>query len=106
MAWVYLVVAGVFEVVWAVLMKRSSGFTKFGPTVGTVAFMVASFLLLSRAMKVLPLGVSYAVWVGIGAVGSVLAGVWLLGERLSPAQIAFLTLIGVGIVGLQVTTRT
>lgn len=105
MAWLILVAAGLLEVVWAVLMKKSANFTKFWPTVLTVAFMVASFLLLARAMKTLPLGVCYTVWVGIGAVGAVIAGVVLLGERLSSAQVVFLALIGVGIVGLKLTTR-
>lgn len=104
MAWVWLMIAGLLEVVWAFRMK-SVGFTKFWPTVITVAVMVASFLLLARAMKSLPLGVSYTVWVGIGAVGSVLAGAWFLRERLSTPQMLFLILIGVGIVGLKLTTK-
>lgn len=105
MAWVWLTIAGLLEVVWAVSMKKSVGFTKFWPTVITVAVMVASFLLLAKAMKSLPLGVSYTVWVGIGAVGSVLAGAWFLRERLSTPQMLFLILIGVGIVGLKMTTK-
>lgn len=105
MAWVWLTIAGLLEVVWAVSMKKSVGFTKFWPTVITVAVMVASFLLLAKAMKSLPLGVSYTVWVGIGAVGSVLAGAWFLRERLSTPQMLFLILIGVGIVGLKLTTK-
>ncbi len=104
MAWVYLTVAGLLEVVWAYRMK-SVGFTKTWPAIITVAVMVASFLLLDRAMKSLPLGISYTVWVGIGAVGSVLVGAWFLKERLSIPQIVFLVLIGVGIVGLKLTTK-
>lgn len=105
MAWVWLTIAGLLEVVWAVSMKKSAGFTRFWPTVITVAVMVASFLLLAKAMKSLPLGVSYTVWVGIGAVGSVLAGAWFLRERLTTPQMLFLILIGVGIVGLKLTTK-
>lgn len=103
MAWILLVVAGLLEVVWAIGMKQSHGFTRLWPSVWTIAAMLASFGLLAIAMRTLPLGVSYTVWVGIGAVGSVIAGATLFGERLSAAQFACVAMIGLGIVGLKLT---
>ncbi|CAG0966232.1 Guanidinium exporter [Phycisphaerales bacterium] len=102
--WILLFIAGLLEVVWATGMKYTAGFTKLWPTLGTFAAMIASFLLLARAMQSLPLGVSYSVWVGIGAVGSVLTGVLLLHERLSAAQVVCLMLIGIGVAGLKHST--
>lgn len=102
--WILLLIAGLLEVVWATGMKYTAGFTRLWPTIGTVAAMIASFLLLARAMRSLPLGVSYSVWVGIGAVGSVLTGVFILHEKLTVPQIVCLLLIGIGVVGLKVTT--
>lgn len=84
-------------------MKQSHGFTRLWPSVWTIAAMLASFGLLAIAMRSLPLGVSYTVWVGIGAVGSVIAGAALFGERLSGAQFACVAMIGLGIVGLKIT---
>ncbi|MCA9287191.1 MAG: multidrug efflux SMR transporter [Phycisphaerales bacterium] len=104
MAWTMLVVAGLLEVVWAVSLKRTEGFTRLWPSVLTVAAMIASFLLLARAMTHLPTGVAYAVWVGIGVVGAALVSATLMGERLSGVQVAFLALIAVGIVGLRLAT--
>lgn len=101
MPWLFLTIAGLLEIVWASAMKRSEGFTRTGPAVLTIVAMLASFALLALAMKQLPLGVSYAVWVGIGAVGSAIVGVVMLGERLSPLQIGCLALISLGIVGLR-----
>ena len=106
MAWIILVVAGLLEVVWAIGMKQSQGFTKLWPSVWTITAMLASFALLAIAMRSLPLGISYTVWVGIGAVGSVIAGAALFGERMSPLQFACVALIGLGIVGLKFTTAT
>lgn len=100
-AWTMLVIAGLLEVVWAVGLKHTSGFTKLWPSVLTIGAMLASFFLLARAMQTLPLGVSYSVWVGIGIVGAAIAGVVLLGERLSVGQIACIALIGAGILGLK-----
>ena len=99
--WVLLLLAGVLEVVWASTLKRSEGFTKLWPSVVTIAAMIASFYLLAKAMQALPAGVSYAVWVGIGAVGTVLVGVLVLGERLSLGQWACLGMIVAGMVGLK-----
>ncbi len=102
--WIFLVVAGLLEVVWATSMKYTDGFTRLRPSLLTLAGMVASFALLARAMMSLPLGVAYAVWVGIGATGAAVTGAVLLGERLSPVQVVCLVAIAGGIVGLKVTT--
>ncbi|MEZ6235536.1 MAG: multidrug efflux SMR transporter [Phycisphaerales bacterium] len=104
MAWTMLVVAGLLEVVWAVSLKRTEGFTRLWPSVLTIAAMIASFLLLARAMTHLPTGVAYAVWVGIGVVGAALVSATVMGERLSGVQVGFLALIAVGIVGLKLAT--
>lgn len=106
MAWIMLLIAGLLEVVWATGMKYTHGFTRLWPTVGTVGAMIASFVLLSRSLTVLPLGVAYTVWVGIGALGSVLTGYFFLGERLGAAQVVCLGLIGMGVVGLKIWTPT
>ena len=99
MAWVLLFVAGLLEVVWAYFMKQSDGFTRPGPTAITFLAMFVSFGLLAWAMRVLPLGTSYMVWTGIGAVGAFLAGIFLLGESVSAMRIlaALLILAGIGL---------
>ena len=104
MAWVYLFAAGVLEVVWAFLMKASDGFTKPWPTIGTIAFMIVSFGLLSMAMKTLPLGTAYAIWTGIGAVGAFIVGVMVLGEALTPMRIGGVVLIVSGLVVLKLSS--
>lgn len=101
MAWILLFIAGLLEVVWAIGMKQSQGFTKLWPSVWTIVAMLASFALLAQAMRTLPLGVSYTVWVGIGAVGSVVAGAILFSERLNVAQYVCVAMIGLGILGLK-----
>ena len=83
MAWVYLVIAGLFEIVWAYFMKQSEGFTRLWPSLATIGFMIVSFVLLSQAMKSLPMGTAYVIWTGIGAVGAFVVGVVLLGESLT-----------------------
>ena len=88
MAWILLFVAGVFEVVWAYYMKQSSGFTRLVPTAITVATMIVSFLLLSFAMRTLPLGTAYTVWTGIGALGTFTVGVAVLGDPADPTRVA------------------
>ena len=80
MAWITLLLAGLFEIVWAYSMKLSDGFTKVTPTVVTIGFMILSFGLLSYAMRTLPLGTAYTIWTGIGAIGSFLVGIFILGE--------------------------
>lgn len=101
MAWVYLIIAGIMEVVWATAMKYSEGFSRLWPSVTTLVFMIISFVLLSMAMKTLPLGTAYGVWTGIGAVGSVIVGIILFGDSTAPARLFFIGLILVGVVGLK-----
>jgi quaternary ammonium compound-resistance protein SugE len=106
MAWILLVIAGLLEVLWAIGMKQSQGFSRLWPSVWTIAAMLASFGLLAVAMRTLPLGISYTVWVGIGAVGSVIAGSVLFGERMNPLQFACVAMIGLGIAGLKFAKTT
>jgi quaternary ammonium compound-resistance protein SugE len=103
MAWLFLAIAGVLEVVWAFSMKQSSGFTRLWPTVITVATMIASFALLSISMKTLPLGTAYTVWTGIGAVGAFVVGVLVLGEEVSVARILAAILIVSGLILMKVS---
>ncbi len=103
MAWVLLVVAGLLEVGWAIGLKYTEGFTRLWPTVGTVTAMVLSVALLGVAMRTLPVGTAYAVWTGIGAVGTVILGIVLFGEPATAARLACVALIVSGIVGLKVT---
>ncbi|EGJ08749.1 MULTISPECIES: quaternary ammonium compound efflux SMR transporter SugE [Rubrivivax] len=104
MAWVLLVVAGLFEVAWAIGLKYTEGFTRPLPSVLTLAAMTVSVLLLGVAMKSLPVGTSYAVWVGVGAVGTALLGIVLFGEPASAGRLASLGLIVAGIVGLKLAS--
>ena len=104
MAWLLLLVAGLLEIVWAIGLKYSAGFTRFGPSAITVAAMLASIVLLGVAMKQLPVGTSYAIWVGVGATGTAILGIVLFGESASPGRLASLTLIVAGIVGLRLAT--
>ncbi|NLD15406.1 MAG: quaternary ammonium compound efflux SMR transporter SugE [Gammaproteobacteria bacterium] len=101
MSWVILFVAGLLEIGWAIGLKYTDGFTKLWPTVGTVASLVASFLLLGLALKTLPVGTAYAIWVGIGAVGTALLGILLFGESTGVLKLVSLGLICAGIVGLK-----
>ena len=104
MAWIFLLLAGLFEIVWAFLMKASDGFSKPWQTVGTIVFMIISFGLLSMAMKTLPLGTAYAIWTGIGAVGAFIVGVMVLGEALTPMRIGGVVLIVSGLVVLKLAS--
>lgn len=101
MAWFMLVVAGLLEVAWALGLKASEGFSRPLPSVLTVVTMIGSFYLLAQAMKTLPVGTAYAIWVGIGAVGTVLLGIWLYGDSASPLRLFSLVLILAGLVGLK-----
>lgn len=103
-AWLTLIVAGLFEVGWAVGLKYTEGFTRLWPTVWTAAALVASMVLLGMAVKSLPIGTAYAVWVGIGAVGTALLGIVLLGEVATVARLASIGLVVAGIVGLKLAT--
>jgi len=102
MAWVYLLLAGVLEVVWAAAMKQSDGFTRLAPSIVTITAMIASFGLLAIAMRSLPLGTAYMVWTGIGAVGAFMVGVLFLGEALSPMRAIAAMLILSGIVAMKI----
>jgi quaternary ammonium compound-resistance protein SugE len=104
MAWIYLIIAGVFEIVWAVGIKYTNGFTRLYPTIITVIGMVISFYFLSLAIKQLPMGTAYAVWTGIGAVGTVLLGILLFQEPHNFLRILFLGMIVFGIIGLKFTS--
>ena len=104
MAWLLLVLAGLFEVCWAIGLKYTDGFTRLWPTVGTVAAMVISLGLLGLAMKSLPVGTAYAVWVGVGAVGTAILGIVLLGEPANAGRLISLGLIVAGIVGLKLAS--
>ncbi|WP_312595868.1 multidrug efflux SMR transporter [Brevundimonas sp.] len=104
MAWVFLLLAGLLEVVWAFLMKASVGFTRPWPTAGMIVFMIGSFGLLSMAMRTLPLGTAYAIWTGIGAVGAFMVGAVFLGEPLTPLRIAGVTLVAFGLIVLKLAS--
>jgi quaternary ammonium compound-resistance protein SugE len=104
MAWVLLVLAGLFEVGWAIGLKYTDGFTRLWPTVGTVAAMIISLGLLGLAMKSLPVGTAYAVWVGVGAVGTAILGIVLFAEAANAGRLISLGLIVAGIVGLKLAS--
>ena len=104
MAWVVLTVAGLLEIGWAVGLKYSAGFTRLWPTVATVASMVASMGLLGIAVNSLPVGTAYAVWTGIGTIGTALLGLILFGEPASAARLACIAMVAAGIVGLKLVT--
>ncbi len=103
MPWIWLIVAGLLEIAWAVGLKFTHGFTKLWPSVATVLLMLASFWCLAQAVKALPLGTSYAIWTGIGAVGTAIAGIVLFKEPATAARLVCMMLIVAGIVGLKFT---
>ena len=105
MSWIILFIAGLLELVWAIGLKYTHGFTRLTPSVITVTAMIVSIVMLSWAMRTLPVGTAYAVWTGIGAVGAAITGILLLGESASLARIASLALIVAGIVGLKLSTH-
>jgi quaternary ammonium compound-resistance protein SugE len=102
MAWVALICAGLLEIVWATALKQSDGFSRLWPSVVGIGGALVSFVLLAVALRQLPAGTGYAVWVGIGAVGVAIAGIVAFGETLSAARLLFLSLIVVGVVGLRI----
>jgi len=104
MAWVILVAAGLLEVGWAIGLKYTEGFTRLWPTAGTVLAMILSMWLLGLATKSLPVGTAYTVWVGIGAVGTVVLGIAFLGESANVARLVSVALIVLGVVGLKLAT--
>ncbi len=105
MAWLYLGVAGVLEIIWAYALKQSSGLSR--PVEGTIAVvaMIASFVVLSMAMKTLPLGTAYTIWTGIGAIGAFVLGVVMLGEAATPMRVVSALLILAGIIGLRLASE-
>ncbi|KAB2951191.1 quaternary ammonium compound efflux SMR transporter SugE [Heliorestis acidaminivorans] len=106
MAWFYLFIAGLFEITWAIGLKVSEGFSRLWPSVGTIIAMILSFNFLAKALVTLPLGTAYAVWTGIGAIGTVILGIVLFGESRELSRLFFILLILIGIIGLKVTTPT
>lgn len=104
MNWIILILAGLFEIGWAIGLKYTEGFTRLWPTVGTVIAMVISFGLLGIAMKSLPVGTAYAIWVGVGAVGTAILGIVLLDEPANAGRLLSLALIFTGIIGLKLAT--
>ena len=106
MNWIVLVIAGLFEVVWAIGLKHTEGFTKLWPSVITLIAMGVSFYLLSTALRTLPIGTAYAVWVGIGAVGTAIAGIVLFNEPATFLKVMSLCLVVGGIVGLKLSSPT
>ncbi len=104
MPWIYLALAGLFEVVWAVGLKYTEGFSRLWPSVVTLSAMTASIILLAMAVKTLPIGTAYAIWTGIGAVGAVLLGIVLFGDSASPLRLACVGLVVLGMVGLKLTS--
>ncbi|MDM1758903.1 MULTISPECIES: quaternary ammonium compound efflux SMR transporter SugE [Acinetobacter] len=104
MAWVILVFAGIFEIVWAYTMKMSEGFTKLTPSVITIFFMILSFGLLAYAMKSLPLGTAYTIWTGIGAIGSFLVGIFILGEPTTAMRMLAAVLIVSGLILMKLSS--
>jgi quaternary ammonium compound-resistance protein SugE len=103
MAWIYLLLAGLFEVVWAIGLKYTDGFSRLWPSVGTLAAMAVSIVLLAMAVKTLPIGTAYAVWTGIGALGAVALGIVLFGDPATPTRLLCVALILLGIVGLKLS---
>ena len=105
MSWIYLIIAGLLEVAWAATMKSTQGFTKLYPSLITLGLMGVSFYLLGLAMRDLPVSTSYAVWVGIGAVGTAIVGLFFLGEERSPLRLISIGLIVLGVIGLRLAER-
>ena len=106
MPWVLVFIAGLLEVVWALLLKQSEGFTKPGPTIGFLVSLFLSMLLLSQAIKSLPVGTAYAVWTGIGAAGTAIVGMLLLGESRDLVKLVSLVMLVCGIIGLRLSTTS
>ncbi len=104
--WVFLFLAGIFEVVWAIALKYSEGFSKFGPSVVTIVGMAISIYSLSLALKTLPIGIAYSIWTGIGAIGTVILGMILFEESKDVLKIVFILFIVTGIVGLRLINQS
>lgn len=105
-SWIVLVIAGLFEVCWAIGLKYTYGFTKLVPSIFTLVTLALSMFLLAKATQTLPIGTAYGVWVGVGALGAAILGIFLFNESASPARIFFLILLLVAIIGLKATSDT
>lgn len=105
MKWIYLLIAGVFEITWAITMKMSNGFSVLIPSIITIVGYLASAVFLSMALKGLPIGTAYAIWTGMGIVGTTILGVLLFNEKLSVPQVICVVLIIIGIVGLKLLSK-
>ncbi len=106
MSWIYLVLAGLTEIGWAVGLKYTEGWSRLWPSVATGVLMIVSFVFLSLAVKTLPIGTAYAVWTGIGAAGTAIAGIFLFGEARDALRILSIALIVMGVAGLRLLTRS
>jgi quaternary ammonium compound-resistance protein SugE len=106
MPWFHLIIAGLLEVAWAVGLKQTDGWTRLWPSVITALLMIASFFFLSLALRSLPIGTAYAIWTGIGAVGTALIGIFVFGEPRTAARLVCIVLIVAGIVGLKLTSSS
>jgi len=104
MPWIYLTIAGLLEVGWAIGLKYTAGWSRLWPSVGTVTGMIASFYFLALAVRTIPVGTGYAIWTGIGAVGTAALGILLFAEPVNPGRLACILLIVAGIVGLKLTS--
>ncbi|MFD1418543.1 DMT family transporter [Companilactobacillus keshanensis] len=104
MNWIYLITAGLFEVIWATTMKLSHGFTKLNYTALTILGMIASFILLAKATKTLPLSIAYPIWTGIGALGAIIVGFVFFGDKISLLTWLFIVLLLISIIGIKLTT--
>lgn len=105
-AWILLAIAGLLEVGWAIGLKYTEGFSKIGPSVFTLVALAGSMFLLAKAATVLPIGTAYGVWVGIGALGAAILGIFLFKETATPARLFFLAMLLISIIGLKVTSST
>ncbi len=105
MAWIYLIIAGILEIAWAIGLKYTEGFSRLWPSVGTIGAMIISIILLSIAMKTIPVGTAYAVWTGIGAAGTAVLGIWLFDEARDLMRIACIALIVAGVIGLRLASE-
>jgi quaternary ammonium compound-resistance protein SugE len=105
MSWFILIIAGLFEIAWAIGLKYSDGFSRLWPSVGTLGSMLVSIVLLGVAMKELPVGTAYAVWTGVGAIGTAVLGISLFGDSASASRLACLAMIAGGIVGLKLVSN-
>jgi quaternary ammonium compound-resistance protein SugE len=103
MAWLYLSIAGMCEVVWALSMKSTEGFTRLIPSVVTISFMMLSIYFLNLSLRHIPVGIAYTVWTGIGAVGAILGSMLILKEHINIWQVLFMTMIVIGIIGVKLT---